>query len=167
MTSARHSIQKNMKTILLALILLPFFVTAQKTITLDPEQDPIARRSPNGSLELAVPPRVLIASLEATIPDMVVGIDTFELIKMGKSNYLIARSNNKTTTMRTVMAFLLQETTPNQFLADGLFLSCSGSGECRECSFPATCSCLKGAGGCILSATMAIKLHKVSVSVPN
>jgi hypothetical protein len=152
---------------LLPLLLLPFFIKAQKTITLDPEKDPIARCQPDGSLQATVPVQALLASFQASIPETTFDVESFGFIKMGKSNYLIARGERRDTPMHTVVAFLLTESTPHEFHTDGLLLTCSGSGECRECSLPATCNCLKGAGSCTLSASVSVKLQKVSVTLPN
>lgn len=150
---------------ILLLLLFPLSLCAQRVVTLDPDKDPVARRLPDGSLQLMVPNRALVASIQETIPQMM-DIQTVVLGKIGKSNYLMAQGDDRYRPgAHYSVAILLVETTPGLLQTDNLVISCSSDGNCRECTFPAPCTCTKGGGGCTQDSSMDTPLKKVTVTI--
>ncbi len=155
-----------MKTfIYFVLLFLPFCSSAQHVFTLDPEKDPIAHRAPDGTLQFVVPVRVLAVSIQEAIPQ-ITEIQTLGLEKFGQSNYLIASGKDLVRPdISFSVAILLAETAPDEFRADNLVISCSSTGDCRECSLPPTCKCNKGEGTCGQNIAIMTSLKKVTVTL--
>lgn len=155
-----------MKFIVLAIyLLLCFHAGAQRVYTLDPETEVIAHRTSNGSLQFSVPVKVLTLSLQESITQ-ITDIDSIGIEKIGKSNYLIARGKERSKPgVKVSIAMLLAETSPGEFQADNLIISCSSAGDCRECSIPPICKCNKGEGSCGQNNVMIASLKKVTVTL--
>ncbi len=150
---------------LLLFLLTTFTLNAQRVVTFDPEKDVLAHRQPDGSVQIALPAQALCYSIQEAMP-AVSNIQIVGIQKIGKSNYLIADGKilAKPET-GVIMAILLVETSPGSFQADDLVISCSSSGECRECSLPPLCKCTKGEGNCGQNATLMAPLKKVTVTL--
>jgi hypothetical protein len=158
---------QNMRTTLLFLILitLPCVTFSQRVVTFDPAKETVARRSSDGTLQLITSARAVALSIQEAIPQ-VTDIQAIELQKISKSFYVIARGRlfNAPETCLTI-AILLAETSPDEFQADGLIISCTSSGDCRECSVPPGCSCTKGAGSCNQNNAQIVALKKVTLTL--
>ncbi len=150
---------------LLLFLLLAVSSSAQRVVTFDPEKDVLAQRQPDGSVQTALPVQALCYSIQEAMP-AVSNIQILGIQKIGKSNYLIAEGKvlAKPETV-VVMAVLLVETSPGNFQADDLVISCSSSGDCRECSLPPLCRCTKGEGNCGQNATLMAPLKKVTLTL--
>ena len=102
-----------MKPILLFLLLMPLVLSAQRVVTLDPVKDPVARRSPEGTIQFVVPIRALTISIQESLPH-ITDIQTIGIQKIGKSNYIIASGKGTRPTETNVsVAILLAETAPD------------------------------------------------------
>jgi hypothetical protein len=145
--------------------LLPLFASAQHVVTFDPEKDPIARRSSDGTIQFVVPARAVAVSIQESVPQ-IIDIQSIGIQKFGKSSYVIASGweRNKPGVSFAV-AVLLAETSPGSFQADNLVISCSSAGDCRECSLPPLCNCSKGEGTCSQNSTWLISLKKITVTL--
>jgi hypothetical protein len=156
-----------MKQLLYPLLFLLTATVAfsQQTLTLDPGKDAIARRLGDGTIFLTVPTKLLNVSIQEALPD-VLGIEINGIKKIGKSAYLLAKGLDRATLNNTVqLAILMAETATGEFYADGLVISCSSTGSCRECSLPPSCSCTNGDGSCSQGKTMFRSLAKVTVTI--
>jgi hypothetical protein len=153
---------------ILAIILLPALLAAQRTVTFDPERDTIAHRLPNGDLQLSIPSKAFTTSLEQGYPS-ITGISEVYFKKIGKSNYIIARGKKKNNEQINItMAVLLVEVKPGSFQPDNLVSSCESSGGCSLCSDPPACGCNNAqapGGSCAGSTSMQSTMTKVTVTV--
>lgn len=154
--------------IILTIVLLPSLLTAQRTVTFDPDRDTIAHRLPNGDLKLSIPSKAFTTSLEQGYPS-IIGISEVYFKKVGKSNYVIARGKKKNNEQINItMAVLLVEVKPGFFQPDNLVSSCESSGGCSLCSDPPVCGCnnaLAPGGSCAGSTSMRSPMAKVTVTI--
>lgn len=135
---------------------------AQRTITFDPTTDIVALRKNADTIEMLVHPEALALSVRESIPGLT-SVDSVRLIRLARSGYLLAycRSANSPESAIT-LAILLAETAAGTFYTDQLVISCSSTGNCRECSLTPACACVKGSGSCEQSVRL-INLKKVTL----
>jgi len=135
---------------------------AQRTTTFDPATDVVAIRKNTDTLEMLVDSEVLALSVRESIPG-VSFVDSVRLVRFARSGYLLAycRSNSHPEAAIT-LAILLTETATGTFYTDQLVISCSSTGNCRECSLSPACACVKGSGSCEQSVRL-INLKKVTL----
>jgi hypothetical protein len=150
---------------LILLLLLPLAGIAQRVVTLDPEKDAIARRTAGGELQLVVPFQALAISIQEAVPQ-ITNIHTIGIQKIGRSNYLVASGREREQPeINSSIAVLLVETSPGELQTDNLAISCTSSGDCRECSLPPLCTCNKGEGSCGQNSAFITALKKVTVTI--
>ena len=135
---------------------------AQQAITFDPATDVVALRKNTDTIEMLIPPEALALSVRESIPG-ISSVDSVRLIRFARSGYLMAYcQNNSRPESAITLAILLAETAAGTFYTDQLVISCSSTGNCRECSLTPACACVKGSGSCEQSVRL-INLKKVSL----
>ena len=138
---------------------------AQRLFTFDPETDFLARRNSTDSIQLLAPIRAIAVAIQDANPQ-VTDIDQVEIRQIGKSRYLVATGKDTYRPgNRLTLAILLAETKPGYFQADAVVISCSSSGECRECALPPNCSCVRGEGGCAQNNAWYNAMRKVTLTL--
>lgn len=135
---------------------------AQRATTFDPATDVVAIRKNTDTLEMLVDSEALVLSVRESIPGISF-VDSVRLVRFARSGYLLAycRSNSHPESAIT-LAILLAETATGTFYTDQLVISCSSTGNCRECSLSPECACVKGSGSCEQSVRL-INLKKVTL----
>ncbi len=149
----------NYSLVSLLFVFLGQIAGAQRATTFDPATDVVAIRKNTDAIEMLVDPEALSLSVRESMPG-ISSVDSVRLMRFGRSGYLLAhcRSNTETT---VTLAILLAETSAGTFYTDQLVISCSSTGNCRECSLTPACACVKGSGSCEQSVRL-INLKKVT-----
>lgn len=144
----------------LLLVFLGQIADAQIATTFDPATDVVAIRKNADTIEMLVDPEMLSLSVRESIPG-ISSVDSVRLMRFARSGYLLAHCRSNTETAVT-LAILLAETAAGAFYTDQLVISCSSTGNCRECSLTPACACAKGSGSCEQSVQL-INLKKVTL----
>jgi len=145
----------------LVFVFLGQIAGAQKATTFDPATDVVAIRKNADTIEMLVDPEVLALSVRESIPG-VSSVDSVRLMRFARSGYLLAHCRNSSPESAITLAILLAETAAGTFYTDQLVISCSSTGNCRECSLTPACACVKGSGSCEQSVRL-INLKKVTI----
>ncbi|MCB9345167.1 MAG: hypothetical protein H6576_15870 [Lewinellaceae bacterium] len=155
-----------MKTIITILLSCQMaFLYGQRLVSLNPDKDPVARMDSTNKLKLTVPLQTIEASLAQAFPEFE-GIQLLGIQKIGKSNYLLAKGQAKENELINIyLSILLVQNECDSYLLDDLIITCSGSGECRECTTPPQCQCNKGEGTCEQSKVLMKTLPRVTLTI--
>lgn len=151
--------------LLILLCTLGQTASAQRAITFDPATDVVAVRKNTDSIEMLVHPEALAQSVRESIPD-VSAVDSIRLMRFARSGYLLAHCRSSNAESAITLAILLAETAAGTFYTDQLVISCSSTGNCRECSLTPACACVKGSGSCEQRVRL-INLKKVTCYLQN